>query len=121
MVTICFYQDTRHEKALYWIRDTLAIGYISRRNDGMTELRINGYRQVKDILVLLLPHVRFKKAQARALFLACELLCKETIRTLNRKTLKKLVECMLIMQHENYVARRKKTKKEFYKIFGLTP
>ena len=32
-----FYQDTRHEKT-HWIRDVLGISYISRRNDGMTEL-----------------------------------------------------------------------------------
>ena len=50
MHTICFYQDTRHEKELYWIRKVLDIGYLSRRNDGMTELRINGFKQVKKIL-----------------------------------------------------------------------
>src|SRR3989344_7045295 len=37
MATICFYQDTRHEKPLYWIRKVLGIGYISKRNDSITE------------------------------------------------------------------------------------
>ena len=50
MFTIAFYQDTRHEKPLFWIKKRLNIGYISRRNDGMTELRINGYERVKKIL-----------------------------------------------------------------------
>ena len=50
MCTICFYQDSRHEKSLYWIRKVLGIGYVSRRNDGMTELRINGFKQTKEIL-----------------------------------------------------------------------
>ena len=45
MATICFYQDSRHEKPLFWIRKMLGIGYISRRNDGISELRINGYKQ----------------------------------------------------------------------------
>jgi hypothetical protein len=121
MATICFYQDTRHEKTLYWIRNILAIGYITRRNDGMTELRINGYQQVKDILRALLPYIRFKKAQVRSLLLACEILCQETLRTLDQNKLKRLVGCMLIIQDANYVTRKKKTKEEYYKIFGLTP
>jgi intein/homing endonuclease len=50
MVTICFYQDTRHAKDLNWIKKVLGIGYISKRNDGMSELRINGYDSVKNIL-----------------------------------------------------------------------
>ena len=50
MPTICLYQDTRHEKPLYWIRRKLGIGYVSRRNDGMSELRINGYDSCEKIL-----------------------------------------------------------------------
>ena len=74
MLTICFYQDTRHEKTLYWIRRRLGIGYLSQRNDGMTELLVNGYKQVRDILTLLLPYIRFKKIQARALLCASRIL-----------------------------------------------
>jgi len=55
MFTLCFYQDTRHEKPLFWIRKKLGIGYISRRNDGMTELRVNGYERAKEILGNLYP------------------------------------------------------------------
>src|SRR5437773_189326 len=87
MSTICFYQDTRHEKHLFWIREILRIGYISRRNDGMTELRINGYGQTRDILKELLPYIKFKKVQARALFTAAKLLSEVEFRTLNKKQL----------------------------------
>jgi len=65
MFTICLYQDTRHEKPLFWMRKLLGVGYISRRNDGMTELRINGYAQVKKILESLSPYLKFKKIQAK--------------------------------------------------------
>jgi hypothetical protein len=61
MATICFYQDTRHQEGLAWIRSIFNIGYLSHRKDGMSELRINGYQQVKNILTLLQPFVRFKK------------------------------------------------------------
>ena len=83
MATICFYQDTRHEKPLQWIRERLGIGYISRRNDGMTELRINGFEQVRDILIELKPFIRFKAKQVQALIDACDLLSKKFIRELS--------------------------------------
>ena len=76
MATICFYQDTRHEKDLLWIRKILGIGYISRRNDGMSEIRINGFKTVKEILEDLIPYIRFKKIQAQSLIESCTILSK---------------------------------------------
>ena len=121
MPTICFYQDTRHEKTLYWIRSVLDIGYISRRNDGITELRINGYKQVRDILRSLLPYVRFKKLQAAALYSATRLLSETMFRHLTKRKLLRLVALMLVIQNENYVTKRKKTKKELLQLLDLTP
>ena len=121
MLTICFYQDTRHEKPLYWIRDILGIGYISRRNDGMTELRINGFKQIRSIIKNLLPYIRFKKYQAEALYKAADILSKGNISKLNKNKFKKLVDLILIIQRENYITKKKKTKEELYRILGLTP
>ena len=121
MATICFYQDTRHEKTLYWIQKVLGIGYISKRNDGMTELRINGYKQVKEILQDLLPYIRFKKLQASTLIKTCEILSKTKFKKLTKKQLMKLVDLILVIQSENYVTKKKKTKIELHKILDLTP
>lgn len=121
MTTICFYQDTRHAKTLNWIREVLGIGYPSVRNDGMTELRINGYQQVRDILESLLPFIRFKKIQAVALHTAAEILSDNFRNALDSKTLKTLVNLILVIQGENYVTKKKKTKTELYKALGLTP
>jgi len=121
MPTICFYQDTRHEKTLYWIRDVLGIGYLSKRNDGMTELRINGYEQIRDILKSLLPYIKFKKIQANALKKACEILLKTELKLLNKMQLIKIVDLILVIQNENYVTKKKKTKNDLYRILGLTP
>ena len=121
MTTICFYQDTRHEKALYWIQKVLGIGYISNRNDGMTELRINGYKQIGSILKSLLTYIRFKKLQAHALLEACEILSNTKFSKLTKKQLAKLIDLILVIQSENYVTKRKKTKSELYKILDLTP
>ena len=121
MATICFYQDTRHEKTLYWIRKVLKIGYISKRNDGMTELRINGYKQVRNILTKLLPYIRLKKLQTQALKKACEILSSTKFKMLDRKKLIKIVDYILVIQNENYVTKSKKTKNELLLILDLTP
>ena len=121
MTTICFYQDTRHEKTLYWIRKVLGIGYISKRNDGMTELRVNGYEQVRSILRSLLPYIMFKKIQAKALKEACEILLGTKLKMLNTAQLVRLVDLILVIQKENYVTKKKKTKNELLLMLGLTP
>ena len=119
MCTICFYQDSRHEKFLYWIREILAIGYISKRNDGMTELRINGFKQVRDILKDLIPFIKFKKDQANALYKAADLLSRCSI--LSNKQLLELIKFILIIQSNNYVTKKKRTKDGLMTVLGLTP
>ena len=121
MATICFYQDTRHEKTLHWIREILGIGYISRRADGMSELRINGYIQVRDILKKLLPYIRFKAIQAKSLLEATEILSSAKFRMLEKRQLLLLVKLALRMQQENYVTKKKKTREELLTALGLTP
>ena len=121
MATICFYQDTRHEKNLFWIRKILGIGYLSRRNDGISELRINGFETVKEILKNLMPYIKFKKIQAKALIESCMILSKTKFNMLNRKQLTKLVSLILVIQNENYVTKKKRTRSELFQILGLTP
>src|SRR3989344_1470360 len=103
MATICFYQDTRHAKDLNWIREVFEIGYISKRNDGMSELRINGYDSVKHILSILLPYIRFKKIQAKSLYEACNILSSKKYKLLLKSNLIRLVDLILLIQNENYV------------------
>ncbi len=121
MATICFYQDTRHEKPLYWIQKVLGIGYISRRNDAISELRINGFNKVESILIELKPHVRFKHIQVEAMIKACHILDKRHINKLSDKQLLGIVDLILVIQNENYKAHRKKTREEYLEILGLTP
>ncbi len=121
MATMCFYQDTRHEKPLTWIRTRLACGYVSRRNDGMTELRINGFSQVRETAEALLPYLRFKKKQAKWLIQACTMFEKQTLRTMMSKDMRKVVSLLLLIQNENYMSKKRKTKEELHQILGLTP
>lgn len=121
MAVICFYQDTRHEKTLYWIQEIFGVGYISRRNDGMTELRINGFKQVRDILELLIPHIKFKERQAAALHAACKVLSSTRFKMLTEEQLRKIVDLILVIQSENYGTKKKKTEEELLSMIGLTP
>ena len=121
LATICFYQDTRHDKGLLWIRKQLGIGYIAKRNDGMSEVRINGFAQVHDILTTLLPYLQFKKRQAVMLIKATQILSTTPFRTLSIKQKREVIDCILAIQEENYVAKRKKTRSELFEIVGLTP
>ena len=121
MATICFYQDTRHEKNLHWIKKVLNAGYFSKRNDGMSELRINGFEKVEEILTLLIPYIRFKKIQARALQKACKKLSGVKFSALSEKDLVQIVDLILLIQNENYVTKRKRSKNELLRILSLTP
>lgn len=120
MATICMYQDTRHEKPLFWIKKIIGIGYITRRNDSMTELRINGFSTIKFILNQIEPFTRFKRVQVKALLEACRIL-ETDVSKLTKEQLHRLVELIILIQNENYQSGHKKSKQELLKILGLTP
>ena len=67
-------QKTGHEKGLKWIRSKFGIGYIYSRNDGMSELRIEGFKRVENILTKLAPFVHFKKKQVNLVLKALKIL-----------------------------------------------
>lgn len=121
MATICLYQDSRHEQELQWMKKVLDAGYISARNDGISELRIQGYDSVQGILVLFKPYLRFKKVQCQALLRACQLLRSKKLKNMTDNNLKEIVDLMLIIQGHNYVTQKKRSKEELYEQLGLTP
>ncbi len=87
----------------------------------MTELRINGYTSVKDTLQLLKPYLKFKKIQAEALLRACTILSSKKYKQLDREHVVELVDLILVIQNENYVTKKKRTRNELLQILGLTP
>jgi hypothetical protein len=125
MFTICFYQDTRHEKPLFWIKKKLRIGYISRRKDRITELRINGYKQVKNILEGICPYVKFKEKQTKCILKILEILeKKKSLRKLDKKDRIKIANAVIRTREENYQSGKKKMEKlrsDLEKIINLSP
>ena len=121
MATICLYQDTEHAQPLLWMQETLKCGFISHRNDGMTELKINGFAQVKQILTLLQPYIQFKRIQTNALISACELLEQKFLRDMSPTELRTLVDLMFEIKAQNYKSKSAIPKNEVLKRLGLTP
>lgn len=120
MATICLYQDSRHDTPLFEIRDILGVGYIAKRNDSITELRINGFLAVRQVLVELAPFIRFKRLQARAMIDACSIL-ERGMKLLSEHDIRNVIDLALQIQRENYSAHRKKSRNEMLKICNLTP
>jgi len=119
MFTICFYQDTRHEKPLFWMRQKLGIGYISRRNDGMTEYRINGYEAVGRILEAFKPFVRFKKKQVDLSLKLISFLRKKDLMKFPEKERIKIANLICDIRDENYKSHwRKYTRKQIIKFLS---
>lgn len=87
----------------------------------MSELRINGYKSIAEILQGLLPFIKFKAIQAKALYTACTILSEKSFKKLSRKEVLKIVDLILVIQSENYVTKKKKTKEELLTMLGLTP
>ena len=121
MATICLYQDSRHAQPLKWMRDVFNIGYLSFRNDGMTELRINGFTSVKSVLEKLRPYIRFKVKQADALISACKLLEAKKIREMSEQELRYIVDLAFVIKGENYKSRNSLSKEAVLHRLNLTP
>ncbi len=111
MFTICLYQDARHEKPLFWMKRILGIGYITRRNDGMSELRINGYEQVNKILKNLYPYLKFKRKQVQYLFRILDILNKKKINQLTKKDKIKIAKSLIAARKQTYQSGKKKPEK----------
>ena len=75
--TVCLYQDSSQQLELQWIADQLQVGYLSKRNDGMLEYRIDGHERVENFLDAIKQHVRFKKRQVEFMLAALQELKQE--------------------------------------------
>src|SRR5258708_1473589 len=75
-VIISFAQKIGHEKGLKWIQNKLGIGYLYNRNDGMSELKIEGFKSIKSILTNLKPYFHFKENQVKLTLEALDIIEK---------------------------------------------
>ena len=119
MFTICFYQDSRHKKTLQWIRDTIGIGYLSDRNDHITELRINGFKETQRILKKLLPYVKFKFSQTQLVLEILALLDGKPFSRLSREQRLAIADKIVQLRNKNYKSHtRRYTSKDLRMLLG---
>ncbi len=120
--TICMYQNSSQEKNLRSIRDQLKLGYISRRNDRMSEYRIDGHMSVAKVLKILKPYILFKKEQIKYMLQAVSLLQKRNLTPSDFLKACKLADKVASF---NYSVSRKHTfetvRKSFLKQKLLSP
>lgn len=106
---ISFAQKTGHDESLKWIEDKLGIGYIYNRNDLMTELKIEGFESVGNILTILKPFVHFKKRQVDLVLKALKILKEKPDDVLA------IAEISDEISEVNYVTTKKRYTAEFVK------
>ena len=115
IITICLYQDTRHSQPLLWMREVFGIGYISNRNDHITEFRINGYKETRRVLELLRPYIRFKKEQTVIAIRMLSLLCTKKISEMSRQERLGLVDDICELRNHNYESHQRRYTNEALK------
>ncbi len=87
----------------------------------MTELRINGFEQTKNILGMLLPYIQFKKIQATALLGAVKILSSKKFKNLEENDFKAIARAIETIRKENYQSGKKDNKNKLDEFLGLTP
>jgi hypothetical protein len=68
-----------------------------------------------------MPHIRFKKIQAQSMYYSIQLLMKKSVHALTVADRRRLMNCVLRIQNENYSTRGKKSKRDLEKVLDLTP
>jgi hypothetical protein len=82
---------------------------------------VNGYDQINRVLANLLPFIRFKNKQARAMMKVSTILSNKQLKKLTVQEKHILVESMILIQNENYSTHKKKSAKEIMALLDLTP
>ena len=60
-VSIVFYQSNKRYWFLMQLRDSLGLGVLRQKKDGMAELTITGFKPVENLLKSLSPYLRIKR------------------------------------------------------------
>jgi len=114
---ISFAQKWGKEKELQWIRNQLKIGYLYQRNDMITELKIEGHKEVERILRELKPYVLFKRKQVDLVLKILEML-KE-----GKANLLEVAKLSDKISRLNYVTTKKKYTAQYLqkRLLSNTP
>lgn len=116
--SIVFYQKAKHVKHLETIQKEIGRGYIRIRNDDMAEYTIVGIQPVMEVLKMLAPYLRLKKAHVVVARKIARLLPR--YKRLDKTMLLRVGKLIDQFQQLNYSKRRHNTT-EVVKAFFDTP
>lgn len=102
---VVFYQDTSKFEELAIIHRALGAGYIYKRNDRISEIRIEGFMQVNKLLLTLKPYVRFKKDQVNLMLTALKILQRKKY---SLKDFLKVCELADLISQVSYTSKKRK-------------
>ncbi len=102
---VVFYQDMKMDDELHLLRTIIGAGYMYRRNDRISEIRVEGFDQVRRLLGKLKPHIRFKRKQVELMLKAIDIMLSKKVELDGF-----LQVCQIADQISaaNYVSRRRK-------------
>jgi hypothetical protein len=111
---VVLYQDSRYHEDLLELQRLIGAGYVYKRRDKMSELRIEGHTQVRWFLTQVQRYVRFKRKQLDLMLQAIAILKR------GRLTADQFLEvCTLAdrIAHTNYSHNRKYTATYVHSVF----
>ena len=104
------------------LRNIIGIGYLSDRNDKITELKINGYDTVCQLIKLMIPYLKFKKVQAKKILEIGKLIGNNNLPDLSAKKRGKIAQLIIDIRNCNYFSsQRKFSDSDIRKILSLSP
>ncbi|MFH1959251.1 MAG: LAGLIDADG family homing endonuclease [Patescibacteria group bacterium] len=73
---VVFYQNSKNHEILKDLQQIIQAGYVYKRNDCMSELRVEGHQRVYELLRKLYKYLRFKHKRADLMLKALKILMK---------------------------------------------
>ncbi len=101
--SVAFYQKSKNQQILLWLKEQLGSGYIRHRRTGISDYTIVEPKEVQRVLLLLQPHIRLKQEHVT---LGLRILDKLPL----ANDAKKLIEtCHLVDRFRNLNYSKKRT------------
>lgn len=74
--TVIFYQHSKNHAIMEDLQQIIQAGYVYKRNDQMSELRVEGHQRTQELLTKLHKYLRFKSYRAELMLQALKILLK---------------------------------------------
>ncbi len=102
---VILYQDSRHHDDILFLQSLIGGGYVYKRNDHITEFRLEGHEKVRELLLKLQPYVLFKHKQVEYMLEAIKILQKKKYQVFE---FLRVCELSDLIAQQNYSSKHRK-------------